>query len=610
MLFIGAAKQPDSHMINFSQHQKNYIDSSIDQHVYLRACPGSGKTEVIAAKVAQEIQQWEQFPAGIAVLSFSRSATKELQDRIAIARQGTMDTYPHFVGTVDGFILKHIATPLAHLITRYQGCEGDFSINVIDEDAVIYVRTKYALEGQNIPANRYYWDRFKDKFIFHHPSQAISRKLNALELKEYQKKDLEETKKRFLEKGFATYKDVENLALEIVSTPILNERIEMLCKRYPLILIDECQDLSAEQIAIFSRLAAHGVFLHLVGDLNQAIYGFRNCFPEAVLTFIRRLGCVEMALDENYRSGQSIVNLHSEIVRSGKTLGRPNNSPRSCYLAEYLECPSEVLIHFDSLSTGHSRSVIVARGHSTLNKLRATNTELLPVQRLAAAIYTFTQNSRGSLRSALTLFARYLAENVIKTNTHGREQFFRLVEIESAEVWHHFLADCLNVLVSKGLADKTLNWKKWCEELKNALPSLSLVPCIKEPMKQVLQNLQEKKHPCPPKMGDVKAALVVPEVSPHVLLRRLATIHEVKGEAHDVTMLVSSGKQGEQSHWKEWLKDPTSEAARFAYVASSRPKHILIWAVKSLTEDDRHKLMRLGFEAHFPAGSDSGLCLF
>jgi hypothetical protein len=42
--------------------------------------------------------------------------------------------------------------------------------------------------------------------------------------------------------------------------------------------------------------------------------------------------------------------------------------------------------------------------------------------------------------------------------------------------------------------------------------------------------------------------------------------------------------------------DKTSEAARFAYVASSRPKHILVWCVKKLNASDQKKLESLGFE--------------
>lgn len=50
------------------------------------------------------------------------------------------------------------------------------------------------------------------------------------------------------------------------------------------------------------------------------------------------------------------------------------------------------------------------------------------------------------------------------------------------------------------------------------------------------------------------------------------------------------------SHWKEWLADPASEGARFAYVASSRPRYMLIWAVKALKAAEKETLTGLGFE--------------
>lgn len=44
------------------------------------------------------------------------------------------------------------------------------------------------------------------------------------------------------------------------------------------------------------------------------------------------------------------------------------------------------------------------------------------------------------------------------------------------------------------------------------------------------------------------------------------------------------------------MVDPASEAARFAYVASSRSKHLLIWAVKKLKKDESKVVSSLDFE--------------
>jgi hypothetical protein len=82
----------------------------------------------------------------------------------------------------------------------------------------------------------------------------------------------------------------------------------------------------------------------------------------------------------------------------------------------------------------------------------------------------------------------------------------------------------------------------------------------------------------------------------HYKFRR-ATIHSVKGETHDVTMLVSTAKRGGDpgSHWKDWINMQEHESARFAYVASSRPKYRLIWAVRQLNAEEKTLLSSMGF---------------
>jgi DNA helicase-2/ATP-dependent DNA helicase PcrA len=50
------------------------------------------------------------------------------------------------------------------------------------------------------------------------------------------------------------------------------------------------------------------------------------------------------------------------------------------------------------------------------------------------------------------------------------------------------------------------------------------------------------------------------------------------------------------SHWKDWLKNHEEESARMAYVASSRPKYRLIWAVKKLSTEESKELTSIGFE--------------
>jgi len=88
-----------------------------------------------------------------------------------------------------------------------------------------------------------------------------------------------------------------------------------------------------------------------------------------------------------------------------------------------------------------------------------------------------------------------------------------------------------------------------------------------------------------------------PSVGSDILI---TTIHQAKGETYDAVLLVStSDRKSKGGHWSQWLDINTEggEHARFAYVASSRPRELLVWAVPSGDSDAVKRLQELGFEA-------------
>ncbi|MCT8858507.1 UvrD-helicase domain-containing protein [Shewanella xiamenensis] len=142
--------------IEFTQEQLNYVNSSIEKHVYLEACPGSGKTEVVAAKVAKEIESWKKYPSGLAALSFANSATDELSSRVARYQPNCRSMFPHFLGTFDSFIFKNIVSPISTELTTYIGENGDSSIRIVEPNAQIGYKTKYSYVNiGKIKANHY-----------------------------------------------------------------------------------------------------------------------------------------------------------------------------------------------------------------------------------------------------------------------------------------------------------------------------------------------------------------------------------------------------------------------------------------------------------------------
>ena len=75
---------------------------------------------------------------------------------------------------------------------------------------------------------------------------------------------------------------------------------------------------------------------------------------------------------------------------------------------------------------------------------------------------------------------------------------------------------------------------------------------------------------------------------------RIETIHSVKGNTFDAVLLLSTpNAHGQTGFWERWL-DPNDETGRIAYVASTRPRYLLCWGVKNLSDDKKKKLEDLG----------------
>jgi DNA helicase-2/ATP-dependent DNA helicase PcrA len=72
----------------------------------VQACPGSGKTSLFVEHVKRLIENWPHKRRGIAALSFTNAASREIYGRI-----GESLSFPHFLGTLDSFMLRYVVSP-------------------------------------------------------------------------------------------------------------------------------------------------------------------------------------------------------------------------------------------------------------------------------------------------------------------------------------------------------------------------------------------------------------------------------------------------------------------------------------------------------------------
>ena len=98
----------------------------------------------------------------------------------------------------------------------------------------------------------------------------------------------------------------------IISSP---KALRSLQSRYSALLIDEFQDTDPVQFDIAQRIVAKHKNIFVVGDHNQAIYGFRGADAQNLNRFRETFPEThEVLLDKNYRSTSEIVEVSRAVV--------------------------------------------------------------------------------------------------------------------------------------------------------------------------------------------------------------------------------------------------------------------------------------------------------
>ena len=86
-------------------------------------------------------------------------------------------------------------------------------------------------------------------------------------------------------------------------------------QRYRWLSVDEYQDVNAAQYRLLRLLAGGGANLCVIGDPDQAIYGFRGADHRYFLSFGDDFPAAEtLRLDRNYRSAQSILTAAGQVI--------------------------------------------------------------------------------------------------------------------------------------------------------------------------------------------------------------------------------------------------------------------------------------------------------
>jgi len=182
-----------------------------------------------------------------------------------------------------------------------------------------------------------------------------------------------------LEEGLFHYSEqvIQTYKLLLKSESVLDKII----KTYPIILIDEVQDLSPTQLKIAILLASKAQQTYFVGDDAQSIYGFRGVEGNNFNLLEGKIEhCKRFTLTQSFRCSIPIVNLASKIrshiedvtqidMVSNKKGEKPSLIAFENEYSQYKYIASEIK-RLKKEGVSYSDIAVISRLHTNITKLQ------------------------------------------------------------------------------------------------------------------------------------------------------------------------------------------------------------------------------------------------
>lgn len=252
------------------------------------AGPGTGKTTTLVEVVVDRIASGELTADQILVLTFSRKAAGELRERIA-------RRLPHTSGTVTALTFHAFCYALVREFSDPEAfAEPPELMTAPARDAVVAdLLAGHAPDQWPASLQQALGTRGLAAEIQSFMAAAATNDLTPDDLRDVARTQqrpewarvadaIEEYQQVIDLQNLTDYTDLVTRAAAIASDPA-HQRL--LRERYALVVVDEYQDTDPLQVRLLHDLAGDGRDLVVVGDHDQAIYGFRGADPTAITRF-------------------------------------------------------------------------------------------------------------------------------------------------------------------------------------------------------------------------------------------------------------------------------------------------------------------------------------
>ncbi|MEW6454831.1 MAG: UvrD-helicase domain-containing protein, partial [Pseudomonadota bacterium] len=261
--------------------------SSVGGPVLIMAGPGSGKTRTLTHRIAHLVAERGVPAENCLAITFTRRAADEMRERLAHLLPEHSDKVA--IHTFHSFGLS-ILRDHADAVGLHRG------FRIANEAECVAALVEAGVAGSKAGATLRAISKAKRTGIAADLAETMAAYERAMSVR-----------------GLIDFDDLIGLPVRMLeSDPALAAQLQA---RWRSISADEFQDVDEQQYRLLRLLAPSHADLCVIGDPNQAIYGFRGADAACFERFGKDYpDAKEIALKRNYRSSGTIVTASSQVI--------------------------------------------------------------------------------------------------------------------------------------------------------------------------------------------------------------------------------------------------------------------------------------------------------
>jgi DNA helicase-2/ATP-dependent DNA helicase PcrA len=432
------------------------------------AGPGSGKTRVIAHRIAYLVAHEDVHPYRILAVTFTNKAAREMRERVFALLGDRAQSLS--LGTFHSVCARFLRADGGAI-----GIERTFTIFDGDDQVTLIKRT---FEDLAIDPRR-----FAPRAVL----GAISRAKSELASPAAYAASVRDYFGEIVARAYERYQQrlEDNNALDfddlIMRTVVLLRDADSVREKYQQrllhVMIDEFQDTNIAQYQLARMLAGGHGNICVVGDPDQSIYSWRSADIRNILNFERDYPDAKVVyLEQNYRSSQNILDSAHAVIAANKQRKEKNLWTE--------QGPGEPIVLFEAYDDLEEADFVTAEVEALVSEAGHRLADIAVMYRTNAQSRTIEEALiREQVKYRLVGGVRFYERKEVKDviaylrlvhNPYDRISFERVVNVPA-----------------RGIGDKTLDeLGRWSDEL--GVPPYSALQLLAEDRQPVPHRLSTR----------------------------------------------------------------------------------------------------------------------